>query len=103
MRINRQMESVGLALKNDLDPLRLLNMVEDIHPFSDQGDGSFIKLSVECQCPVIGDKPHLRLSKMIPQILWSCSHAGHSGRKSRKRRLASGTVFSGMIGSPVPK
>ena len=48
------MESVSHALENDLDPFRFTDVIKDIHPFADQGDGAFIKPPVQGQGPVIG-------------------------------------------------
>ena len=96
------MESVGHVLENDLDPFRLMDVIKDIHPFADQGDGPFIEPPVQGQCPVIGDSSLLPFPEVILQILRRCPQAGHVGRKSRKGRFTRGAVIPSVILRPEP-
>jgi hypothetical protein len=45
--VERNQESIGLILKEDFDPLRIVFVIEEVDIFFDQFDGGFIDFTVQ--------------------------------------------------------
>ena len=71
MQINGLEESVGLLVPCDLDPARLVLMVQNKDLFADQRQRGFIEFSVERDGPVFGNPAPGGFSKVILEFFWS--------------------------------